>query len=110
MAGWLSHGTMHAQIDDYLGTDIRPSVVLMNPPFSAMAHVDHTMKDAALRHLSSALARLAEGGRLVVITSAGFGPEMPAWRDAFIKLQDTGRVMFSAAIDGRAYLRLLCER
>src|SRR3984957_16605895 len=29
-----------AQIDDHLGGGIRPSVVLMNPPFSAMAHVD----------------------------------------------------------------------
>ena len=94
-----------AQIDDYLGTAIRPSIVLMNPPFSAVAHVDHTMKDAALRHLSSALARLAEGGRLVAITGAGFGPEMPAWRDAFIKLQERGRVLFSAAIDGRAYAK-----
>ncbi|MCP5386059.1 MAG: strawberry notch family protein [Novosphingobium sp.] len=94
-----------AQIDDYLAAAIRPSVVLMNPPFSAMAHVDHTMKDAALRHLSSALARLVEGGRLVAITGAGFGPEMPAWRDAFIKLQERGRVVFSAAIDGRAYTK-----
>ncbi len=94
-----------AQIDDYLGTAVRPSVVLMNPPFSAMAHVDHAMKDAALRHLSSALARLAEGGRLVAITGASFGPEMPAWRDAFIKLQERGRVLFSAAIDGRAYAK-----
>jgi predicted RNA methylase len=94
-----------AQIDDYLGTTIRPSVVLMNPPFSALAHVDHTMKDAALRHLSSALARLSAGGRLVAITGAGFGPEAPQWRDAFIKLQHRGRVLFSAAIDGRAYAK-----
>ncbi|MDO5642616.1 MAG: methylase, partial [Paracoccus sp. (in: a-proteobacteria)] len=28
-----------AQIDDYLPAEIAPSVVLMNPPFSAMAHV-----------------------------------------------------------------------
>ena len=29
-----------AQIDDHLGAGVRPSVVLMNPPFSAMAHVE----------------------------------------------------------------------
>jgi hypothetical protein len=30
------------------------------------------MADAALRHISSALARLANGGRLVAITGASF--------------------------------------
>jgi predicted RNA methylase len=47
-----------AQIDDHLDAGVIPSVVLMNPPFSALAHVDRRMADAALRHISSALARL----------------------------------------------------
>ena len=42
--------------------------------------------DAALRHIASALARLAEGGRLVAITGANFAPDKPAWRDAFVRL------------------------
>ena len=58
------------------------------------------MADAALRHVASALARLAEGGRLVAITGASFAPDNPAWRDAFVRLQERGRVVFSAAIDG----------
>ena len=37
-----------AQIDDHLDAAIAPSVVLMNPPFSAMANVDRRMADAAL--------------------------------------------------------------
>ena len=41
-----------AQIDDHLGAGVTPSVVLMNPPFSVMAHVDRRMADAALRHIS----------------------------------------------------------
>jgi 16S rRNA G1207 methylase RsmC len=49
---------------------VRPTVVLMNPPFSAAVHVEGRVADAALRHISSALARLAEGGRLVAITGA----------------------------------------
>ena len=61
------------------------------------------MKDAALRHIASALARLEHGGRLVVITGAGCSPDAPAWRDAFIRLQGTGRVAFTAAIDGKVY-------
>src|SRR3546814_20306615 len=58
-----------ASIDDRLPSAVRPSVVLMNPPFSAVAHVDRTIKDAALRPIASALARLESGGRLVAITS-----------------------------------------
>jgi hypothetical protein len=94
-----------AQIDDYLDAGIVPSVVLMNPPFSAMANVDRRMADTALRHISSALARLAEGGRLVAITGASFGPDNPAWTDAFVRLQERGRVVFSAAIDGAVFAK-----
>jgi predicted RNA methylase len=94
-----------AQIDDHLGDDIRPSVVLMNPPFSAIAHVDRRMADAALRHIRSALARLAEGGRLVAITGANFAPDDPAWTDAFTALQEHGTVVFTAAISGAVYAR-----
>jgi hypothetical protein len=94
-----------AQIDDHLGAGVRPSVVLMNPPFSAMAHVERRMADTTLRHVSSALARLADGGRLVAITGANFAPDNPAWTDAFVQLQERGRVVFSAAIDGAVYAK-----
>ncbi len=43
-----------AQIDDHLDSAVRPSVVLMNPPFSVAAHVDGRVADAALRHITSA--------------------------------------------------------
>ncbi|WP_099864898.1 strawberry notch family protein [Pararhizobium haloflavum] len=94
-----------AQIDDHLAASAVPSVVLMNPPFSVMAHVSGRMADAAHRHVASALARLANGGRLVTITGANFGPEQPAWRDAFVRLQERGRLVFTATIDGSVYAR-----
>jgi len=94
-----------AQIDDHLDAGLVPSVVVMNPPFSALANVAGRNTEAAFRHVASALARLAPGGRLVAITGAGFGPEAPAWREAFIRLQASGRVVFSAAIDGSVYAR-----
>ena len=71
-----------AHIDDYLDPSLRPSVVLMNPPFSAAAHVEGRVADAALRHIGSALARLCDGGRLVAITGANLSPENLAWREA----------------------------
>lgn len=94
-----------AHIDDHLDARIVPSVVLMNPPFSAVANVDRRMADAALRHVASALARLPDGGRLVAITGASFASDNPAWTDAFMHLQERGRVVFSAAIDGAIYAK-----
>ena len=94
-----------AQVDDHLDPASLPTVVLMNPPFSVLANVRGRVADAAYRHVASALARLADGGRLVTITGASFGPEMPAWRDAFVRLQEHGRVVFTATISGAVYAR-----
>jgi predicted RNA methylase len=94
-----------AQIDDHLDPAIVPTVVLMNPPFSALANVEGRVADAVYRHVNSALARLADGGRLVAITSANFGPERPVWRDAFMRLQEHGRVVFTATIAGSVYAK-----
>ncbi|ESY71796.1 methylase [Mesorhizobium sp. LNHC252B00] len=94
-----------AQIDDHLDEGVVPSVVLMNPPFSAMVNVDGRMADTALRHIASSLSRLVDGGRLVAITGASFSSDNPSWRDAFIRLQECGRVVFSAAIDGAVYAK-----
>ena len=94
-----------AQIDDHLDPALAPSVVLMNPPFSALAEVDGRVADAAARHIASALARLAPGGRLVTITGAGFAPDHPASAPTFARLQENGRVVFSAAVVGVVYAR-----
>ena len=94
-----------AQIDDHLDRALLPTVVLMNPPFSVMANVEGRMADAAFRHVASALARLAPGGRLVAITGANFAPDAPAWSSAYARLQERGRVVFSAAIDGSVYAK-----
>ncbi|QHO77636.1 methylase [Bradyrhizobium sp. CCBAU 051011] len=94
-----------AQIDDYLDRGVAPSVVLTNPPFSALANVDRRMADAALRHIESALARLRDGGRLVAITGANVAPDNPSWTSAFSRLQERGRVVFSAAIAGTVFAR-----
>ena len=94
-----------AQIHDYLDEGIRPSVVLMNPPFSAALHVERRMSDAAFRHMASALARLAPGGRLVLISGTDLSPHNPTWRQAFVELQAKARIVFTACLDGSAYAR-----
>jgi hypothetical protein len=87
------------QIDDYLDAAIQPSTVLMNPPFSASPNVDRSMRDATSRHIRSALRRLPEGGRLVVLTSSQYEPQ----RDEFSGIAHAVRL--TATIDGRIYAR-----
>ncbi len=90
---------------------VRPTVVLMNPPFSATPGVDRIRHDADLRHVRSAVSMLPPGGRLVTITSAHCVPGDAAWTGAFARLHGYGpggpaaRCLFTMAIDGRAYAR-----
>ncbi|GAA5081971.1 strawberry notch family protein [Roseibacterium beibuensis] len=94
-----------AQIDDHLDAGLRPSVILMNPPFSAVANVDGRTTEATARHLRSALARLAPGGRLVAITGAGFAPDVPAWAETFTRLTETAHLVFTGAVSGAAFAK-----
>ncbi|MCJ1901683.1 strawberry notch family protein [Paracoccus versutus] len=94
-----------AQIDDHLDAGLRPSVILMNPPFSAVANVDGRTTEATARHLRSALARLVPGGRLVVITGAGFAPDAPAWSETFGRLTETAHLVFTGAVSGAAFAK-----
>ncbi len=91
--------------------DVRPTVVLMNPPFSATPGVDRIRHDAARRQVRAAVAMLPRGARLVAITSARCVPGDAAWTGAFARLDGYGpggpaaRCIFTMAIDGRAYAR-----
>ena len=94
-----------AQIDDHLDAGMRPSVILMNPPFSAVANVDGRTTEATARHLRSALARLAPGGRLVAITGASFAPDAPAWAETFDRLSESAHLVFTGAVSGAAFAK-----
>jgi hypothetical protein len=92
-----------AQIHDRLDPAIVPGCVIMNPPFSALLGVKGRVADAVFRHMTSALLRLAPGGRLVAITPGTCGPDHPAWRNSFVRLQELARVVFSAVIPGKVF-------
>ena len=84
---------------------LRPSVIAMNPPFSAAVGVGRTSRHADLRHVKSAYAMLAPGGRLAAITSPGCVPGSGAWNAAFAGQPAAPRILFTSAIDGRLYAR-----
>ena len=92
-------------IDDRLDRAIEPSVILMNPPFSAAPHVAGKFKAAAGQHVLSALSRLTPGGRLVAITGSNFNPSTKAFGKTFERIADLGRIVFSAPIEGKVFAR-----
>ncbi|MBD2526584.1 methylase, partial [Nostoc sp. FACHB-133] len=91
------------QINDYLVGKTQPSVVLMNPPFSASPKINSRNPDATPRHINSALQRLADGGRLVTITANWFSPANPSWRETFVRWHSEARVLMSVGVNGKVY-------
>ena len=85
--------------------ELRPTVVLMNPPFSASPGIGRIRHHADLHHIRSAFSMLPPGGRLVAISSAHCVPGDAAWADAFDSLDPPAQLAFTAPIDGRAYAR-----
>ena len=93
------------QIDDYLDAAIQPTTVLMNPPFSASPGIERTMRDATVRHIRSALRRLPDGGRLVVLTAANHDPADAEIAALYADLSERASFAFTASVDGRIYAR-----
>ena len=85
--------------------DLRPTIVLMNPPFSASPGVERIRHHVDMHHIRSAFSMLPPGGRLVAISSAHCVPGDAAWEDAFASLDPPAHAVFTAPIDGRAYAR-----
>lgn len=92
-------------IHDLMDDRFAPSVVIMNPPFSASPNVSGTMAGVDMRHIRSALARLAPGGRLVAITSEGLSPFNQDYAKAFQQVAETATLQFTAALDGKHFQR-----
>jgi hypothetical protein len=91
------------QIHDYLPLDIIPTVVLMNPPFSASPHIQKRYPLATVKHIRSAFLRLAPGGRLVVITAQWFAPSSSGWNALFQGLDADVRLTVKLA--GKLYAK-----
>ncbi|HEX2842133.1 strawberry notch-like NTP hydrolase domain-containing protein [Hyphomicrobium sp.] len=92
-------------IHDRLGDAVQPTVVIMNPPFSVSPKVSGTLQGMDFRHLKSALHRLAPGGRLVAITSAGLWPHSPQWKEAFDTLLSIATLRYTTLVSGKLFRR-----
>ncbi|MDJ0600578.1 MAG: strawberry notch family protein [Crocosphaera sp.] len=89
-------------IDDFLDSEYRPSVILINPPFSASPKMLKRNQSATTEHLFSALRRLLPGGRLVAITAEGFSfTQMIRSR----QWDSRNKILFSVGISGKDYYK-----
>jgi predicted RNA methylase len=62
-------------LNDTLNQGEQPTLILMNPPFSASIGNDKRDKECCMKHLRSALLRLTDNGRLVGIFPHWLSPE-----------------------------------
>ena len=86
-------------LNDMLLQRIKPSVIVMNPPFSRSITSTKRNPDVCLRHLRSALLRLLPNGRLVAIVAHWLSPNKYA--DYFATLP--AKLRLSAYLDGSFY-------
>lgn len=91
------------QIDNIL--DVKPSVVVMNPPFSQTAGRmgDKKVPMVAAEHIEAALNLLAPGGRLVAIVGRGMTMGAPAYRAWFSKIAKSNTLIANIGVGGKAY-------
>ncbi|MYE02652.1 MAG: methylase, partial [Alphaproteobacteria bacterium] len=85
--------------------DVRPDVVLMNPPFAARPTIGKRQRHVDLAHLKSAYAALAPCGRLVAITGANCVPDSTAWREALRSGASAPRILLAIRIPAALYRR-----
>jgi len=93
------------QIHNILPKDVKPSVVIMNPPFSSTAgrkQGERKTMNATL-HIGQALSRLEEGGRLVAIVGEGMAEGKPTFNPWWNDIKKVYNVRANIGINGNEY-------
>lgn len=92
------------QINNVLPDNIKPTVVIMNPPFSATAgRMTKNATKNATRHITQALDRLEDGGRLVAILGRGMSNDSPSFKKWWDEIRQDYTVRANVRIDGSNY-------
>lgn len=92
-----------AKLSALLSGTERPSVVLMNPPFSVSQSRGQDQNTAA-RHLRAALDHLLPGGRIVAIMPDWFSPSAK-YEETFRRTLEGARVVLSLRLDKGGYAK-----
>jgi predicted ABC-type ATPase len=94
------------QLHNVLPEDVKPTVIVMNPPFSATAGRMSKNKTAyGAQHIEQALARLEPGGRLVAIVGKGMAEGSPTFRQWWDGIKKKYTVRANVGINGEEYAK-----
>ena len=91
------------QIDNILGGEIEPTVIVMNPPFSSSAERNMHKTKIGAKHIEQALKILAPNGRLVAIVGNGMADGSPAFRTWWKDIKSQYNVKANIGINGKNY-------
>jgi antirestriction protein ArdC/phage/plasmid primase-like uncharacterized protein/predicted RNA methylase len=95
------------QLDNVLPTNIKPTVIVMNPPFSSSAGRVHGQRDTTIgaKHIEQALKRLENNGRLVSIVGSGMAADRPAFSKWWKEIKGKYNVRANIGISGKEYAK-----
>jgi len=93
-------------IDDLLPSEIQPTAVLMNPPFSSTSgRVTKTNSIYGARHVASALRRLNDGGRLVAIVSEAMSFHHSSFSEWWQRIACLCNIRANLTLNGKEYAK-----
>ena len=95
------------QLDNVLPLDVAPTVIVMNPPFSASAGRVQGQRDTSIgaRHIEQALKRLRDNGRLVAVVGKGMALDRPAFSKWWKEIEGKYNVRANIGISGKEYAK-----
>lgn len=95
------------QLNNVLPDDVKPTVIVMNPPFSATAgRMQGARKtEVGAQHIEQALKRLADKGRLVAIVGEGMAMDKPAFKAWWDKIRTEYNVRANVGMPGKDYAK-----
>lgn len=91
------------QLHNILPDDVKPTVVVMNPPFSATVRGGANNSMNGADHIEQALKRLVNGGRLVAITGEGMAADRPAFKTWWARIAKEYNVRANVGVNGDNY-------
>lgn len=102
--GFETHAVNAEIIDDVLPSEISPTCILMNPPFTATGGrvVKHNAK-YGLSHIESALRRLSQNGRLVTIAGESLSFQRSGAIGWWQKIASTYNIRVNFSLSGKVY-------